>query len=273
MRAFALPLVALMVLATGCGGGGGSNTTSDPTPTPLAADSASAYLGTFLLSESQSADSGSLPTVAPAGDPGVYALAVPALPACIGVTSGGPGTPTTYTYNSCTGPNGTTLTGQITFSWSNSTCTLTYANFTAAKDTRTWVMNGTKTITVNATTHQSQVATTGITHVYTDTAFPADNRTFTYTCALLADWATAGAYKLSGTFSYLAAGESSALQGTIPTAAPLTWTAGCCYPSTGTVNLQKGLAKADLSFGLPCGTMTITSYGMSAVARTLTACP
>jgi hypothetical protein len=275
MRAPTLPLVTVLFLATACGGGAGSGSaTTQKDPTPLAADTAAGVMGTFLLSESQSAADSALPSLAPAGDEGVLALAAPLLNPCIGVTSGGPGTPITYTFTNCVGPNGGTLNGQITFSWVGNACTLTYGNFSATKGSQAWVLNGTKTVTVNKTAHQSQVVTGsgGITHAFTDTAAPANNRTFTYTCALLADWATPGSYKLSGTFGYQTAGDDT-LEGSIPSAAPLTWTVGCCYPSMGIVNLKKGLAKADLSFGLPCGTLTVTSYGQASVTRTLAACP
>lgn len=276
MRAPALPLVVLLLLAPGCGGDGAasSSATTSKTTTPLATDTAAGMMGTFLLSESQSAADSALPALAPAGDEGVLALAAPALPSCIAVTSGGPGTPITYTFTNCLGPNGGTLNGQITFTWVGSTCTLTYGNFSATKGSQAWVLNGTKTITVNKTASQSQVVTGsgGITHAFTDSATPANNRTFTYTCALLADWATPGSYKLSGTFSYQTTSDDT-LEGSIPSAAPLTWTTGCCYPSMGIVNLKKGYAKADLSFGLPCGTLTVTSYGQASVTRTLAACP
>lgn len=273
MRRTALltPLAALLL--AGCGGGGSSPTTAPPAQ-PLASSAVSPFVTAFLIAEQQGvATPDALPTLAPAGDAGVFALVQPAVPACVSVTSAGPGiSPVTYTFNNCTGPNGGTLTGQLVVAWSGSTYTLTYQNLTATRGTQAWMLNGSKTIAVNAAARQASLSTAGLTHTFTDSANPSSNTTFTYACALTADWATAGQRKLWGTFSYQS-GLDATLHAAIAQAAPLVWSAGCCYPGSGTVAFTKGLAKADVAFGLPCGTVTITPFGQAGTVSTLAACP
>lgn len=269
-RSSLLTPLAVLVLA-GCGGK--SDGTAPPPAQPLASGTVAPFLTAFLVAEQTSvATPDALPALAPAGDAGVYALVQPAVPACVGVTSGGPGvSPVTYTFNSCAGPNGGVLTGQLTVAWSGSTYTLTYQNLTVTRGTQAWVLNGTKTLTVNALAHQATVTTAGLTHAFTDSANPAANASFTYACALTADWATAGQRKVWGTFSYQS-GFDATLSAVIAQATPLTWATGCCTPTSGTIAFTKGLAKADVAFGLPCGTVTVTPFGQAPSTATLAAC-
>lgn len=273
LRRLACLSPVLLILA--CGGGkapSSSQTTPTPSNTPMASDTAEVMATAFLLAEHQQAGAPALPTFVPMGDPGVFGLQWPAsIPDCVTVTPNGGGS-VILTFNGCAGPNGGTLNGRLVISWQASDYTLIFQDLQAAKGTQGWRLNGTRNLHLDAAARQATITVVGLTIAITDSANPAANRTVQYASALTADWATTGAYKLWGSFSAQKGGDA-ALTGTITGTAPLLWNAGCCYPGSGTLSLQQGLAKADLVFGQPCGSLTIIPFGQVPLSRILAACP
>lgn len=270
-----LTLCTSLTLLLACGGGspsrsGGSGTA--PTLRPMSADTAESMLTAFLLAEHGYATVPGLPSQTPGGAPGVMGLSFPAaLPPCVGVAMTGTAS-VTLTFTNCTGPHGGTLNGQLALSWAPGQVTVAYQHLQAAKGTQSWTLDGTKSLKVDAAAKTATVTATGITFAFADSAAPATNATLSYGCNLASTWATAGTYAVTGTFT-VQRGNEAALTGTLPASAPLTWTAGCCHPSSGSLGLQQGSAHADLAFGPPCGTLTITPFGQPAVTRLLAPCP
>lgn len=259
-----------LLLSLACGGDKSPSAAANP-PAPMAAETAEAMATAFLLAEHQQASVTALPALAPSGEPGVYALLNGSGNlGCMTVTTDG--TTIVLTFTGCMGPNGGMLTGQLSISWMANQCTLNYQNFQASKGTQAWTLNGTKTIQINTAAHQASVSVTGMTMAFSDSAAPSINKTMNYGCNLTSDWATAGTYKLWGTF-HTQQGMNPVLTGTIAAATPLTWMTGCCYPGSDSLNLQQGTAQADLQFGMPCGTLTLTPFGQVGMTKTLADCP
>jgi len=106
---------------------------------------------------------------------------------------------------------------------------------------------------------------------FLDTANPEISRTFSYGCNLVSDWATAGSYKVWGSFSFQSGNEAT-LSGSISEFSPLAWTSGCCYPLAGVLTLAQGPASSEVSFTSPCGSYTLSGI-QTLVPLTLPACP
>jgi hypothetical protein len=270
-----LACTAPLILLLACGGGGKSSsgpTSPAPPITPLTWESAEAVTTAFLLAEHQQFSAPALPSLEPLGDSGVFGLKTPGpIPDCVTLTLNGTAS-VLLTFNGCVGPNGGTLSGKLLVSWKPNEYTLVYQDLQATKGTKGWLLNGTRTLQTNPAAKQALVTVAGMTIGITDSANEAVSRTVKYASSLTTDWATPGAYKLWGSFS-AQSGSDPALACTISAGAPLLWNPGCCYPVAGVMSLQQGPAKADLTFTLPCGTVTVAPFGQAATTRNLTACP
>lgn len=255
---------------------GGSNTPHQtpaaPPAAPMSADEARAATWGFLTIEHSGAMASRMPGFISSGDARLLFLSP--LPACVSVSSSlGPGnTIVALTFTACAGPDGGTLNGvvTITFNTQATDFSVTYQNLIARKDTRTWTFNGSKSLKVDATAKQATLNANHLSATFTDSAHPEANKTYLYDANLNADWATTGTYKLSGIFSLTANGTPTS--GTIPSTAPLSWTEGCCYPVSGSIAFTRGGSSTNASFGLPCGTLTLTLAGQPAHIQMLATC-
>ena len=272
MRLSTATLLTLPLLLA-CGGSNSpEQTPTVPQAKPMSADEARAATWGFLTVEHSAAVASRMPGFIPAGEGRL--LSLPPLPPCVSVVSSlGPGiTTVALTFNACAGPDGGTLNGSvtITFNAQATDFSVAYQNLVAQKDTRTWTFSGSKSLKVDAAAKQATLTANHLSATFTDSAHPETSKAYLYDASLHADWATAGTYKLSGTFSLRDNGTLTS--GAIPDAAPLTWTEGCCYPVSGSITFTRGGASTNASFGLPCGTLTITPAGQAAQTQLLAAC-
>ncbi len=250
------PLTLAGLLA--CGGQSSNTPVVPPAPTKLDADAAATLAVPFETTEANQAGEmdGSGPVAA--GD--AMAMVQPDHPGCVTV-SNVTATSVTWTYNSCTGPHGWTWNGVVVISWTrNSDGTVLvkhdHQNFIGSKDGKTWTINGIKDHLRNPATKMVTLsAEPGFTKAFND---GTTTTVYAFTCALTADWSTAGQRKLSGTWA-LTPATGDAVTGSISQAAPLVWdkSASCCYPVSGTLELTKGTKSATIIHSLPCGTATI----------------
>lgn len=265
---FALPLML------SCGGSSSPKGTTPlaPAATPMTVEEARAATWGFLTVEHSAAVASTLPGFIPSGEGRL--LSLPALPPCVGVVvSLNAGlTTVALTFNACAGPDGGTLNGGVTIAF-NAQATdfsVVYQNLVAAKDTRTWTFNGTKSLHLEGAIKQATLTATHLSATFTDSAHPDTNRAYLYDASLNADWGTPGTYKLWGTFS-LTDGANSA-SGSISSASPLTWNQDCCYPVSGAIAFTKNAAITTAAFALPCGTLTLAPAGQAPQTQTLAAC-
>lgn len=264
---FALPVLLA------CGGSNPKNETPVAQAVkPVSADEARAATWGFLTVEHSAAVASRMPGFLPSGDGQL--LSLPPLPACMGVVSSFSAGITTValTFNACTGPDGGTLNGivTITFNAQATDFSVAYQNVVAKKDTRTWTFNGSKGLKVNAVAKQATINANHLTAAFTDSAHPENNKAYLYDANLNADWATANTYKLSGTFSLQDNGTTTS--GAISSATPLTWTEACCYPMSGSIAFTRNGATTAATFGLPCGTLTLSPAGQAPQTQLLAAC-
>lgn len=269
-----LPLALPFLLA--CGGSGqDSRQPAPPAPKAIPADEAQAAIWGFLTLEHGTTIASQMPTFVRSGD--AQLLVSPPTVSCITqVTSTKEGrTFILYTFNNCgdiaVTPNN--LNGTISVSFSNlapTSYTVEYNNLVATRGTQTWVFNGTKTLNINPAAKQAVLIATNLSAVLTDSAHPELNRSYLYNANLNADWATTDTFKLAGGYNLVA--NTHTLGGVIASATPMTWTAGCCYPTSGSISLTKDAASASAAFSLPCGTLTITPAGQAPLKPLLPAC-
>ncbi len=264
---------ALLAL-TGCGG---SRNPTQPTPLPPA--TASKAVGAFLLIESSPSTPAALPSwmASPGGGalqfaPGVLAQG------CVGTeTTPNPDGSTTLkaTFACSSQTDGSTLSGAIWFTFSLAApgeYLLEYRDLKLVQETRSWTVNGTKRVALDLALTRAALSTpTPMTMSFLDTTEPGNSRTYSYVCNLVSNWATPGSTKVWGTFS-LQSGNAPTLAGSIPEFRPLTWAAGCCYPTSGTLTLSQGAARSDVNFVLPCGGYSISGI-YTLLPLTLPACP
>ncbi len=266
-----LPLALPFLLACG---GSGTNVDAPMAPAmkPMSADEARAATWGFLTVEHGAAVASKMPGFIPSS--GSQLLSLPALPACVGVTTSlAAGTTTVaLSFNACEGPDGGTLNGVVTIAFSAQATdfTVAYQNLVARKDTRTWTFSGSKILKLDAVNKQATLQANHLSAIFTDSAHPDTNKSYVYDAALTADWATAGTYRLWGTFSL--SDNGTLTSGAISNAAPLTWTAGCCYPVSGAIAFTRNGSATTAAFGLPCGALTITPAGQAPQSQVLAAC-
>lgn len=271
-----LPYALPFLLA--CGGSGqNSSQSTPPDAKAIPADEALASTWGFLTLEQGTSMASQMPTFTQVGD--AKHLNTAATSSCITtITSTKEGiTHVLYTFNNC-GPqpvslNSLNLSGSLAISFSNqvpSLYTVEYTNLVVTRGSQTWTFNGVKTIDVNLSIKQAHMVATNLSAVFADSAYPDANRSFLYNANLSADWATANAYKLTGSYSLLA--NTHTTSGLIASSNPLTWTTGCCYPVSGSISLTKDALSASVAFALPCGSVTITPTGQMSSPQLLPAC-
>ena len=268
MKTWQITLAPLTLAALLACGGKTSNITDPAASTKLDGDTAVAYSTPFLTSEANQAGEMDSSGPVPAGE--ALAMVQPGHPACVTV-SNVTSSSVTWTFNSCTGPHGWTWNGVVVISWlrnADGTTLVKHANqnMVGTKDGKTWTVNGTKDLLRNPTTKLVTLTTEpGFTKAFNN---GTSTTTYTYVCAMTADWSTVGQRKLSGSWS-LTPTSGDAISGAIASGTPLVWdkAAGCCYPVSGTLTLTKGTKTATIVHSLPCGTVTING-----TAKTLPAC-
>ncbi|MBI3132538.1 MAG: hypothetical protein HYZ13_14580 [Acidobacteria bacterium] len=270
----ALPLATLALVA--CGGGSPhSDTGSGLTPARVMAVTSS-----VVGSESTAqASSSALPFWSPVGEgtpQAALGLHLPSLPSCASVTTTGPDaqgfTHQTWTFVHCTSGD-ESLDGNIDLTWKAGDYTITFNHLVLTEDggAETTTLDGTRHVVIDTATSTGTVTLSQFRLAHTEASEPGENRTFTYDAAYHTDWATPGTYKLWGGFTAQANAEP-AVAGTVDMARPLTWTVGCCRPTSGILHLAQGSQSAEVAFSLPCSTITITVAGQPSVTRKLRGC-
>jgi hypothetical protein len=183
-----------------------------------------------------------------------------------------------YTFNSCRSANGGLMTGTVTVTATGTSTLVDSAvyDLTVTDATGTWHYTGTKVTTINAS---AKTATVGVptgqpfTVTFSNATDATRNKAWTYTPNLQADWSDANAVKFWGNYTFqqtLPAGDT--LSATIAQPAPLTWTTGCTFPSSGVLSLSLPPASAEIRFNtsitdptmqLGCGVITINGYRLT----------
>ena len=187
--------------------------------------------------------------------------------------SGVVGNVATYTFTSCTAAstgvlNGTVVVTLTVPSVGTTVCSEVFDLVSTLSPTQSWKYTGTQTVTI-----QGSVATvtdtplTAIQAAFTDTATPANDKTYIFTPALTMDWSMAGSLVVNGSYSFAqVAGDTVTvtLAPVLPSVAadPLVWSTGCSYPSSGTLAISladpiTGTASTTAVFGPTCGQMTL----------------
>lgn len=265
---------SLLFSLCACGG------SEEETPlAPLPATAASAWVGAFLLIEANPSTPATLPSWKTR--PGSSALHLAAGKLESGCTSSETlqnpdGSTTIKVTFACSSPvDGSTLSGSLAFTFTASNpgaFRVDYKEFKRVKDTQSWTVNGSKEILLNPAVSRALLTTPApLTVSFLDTAHPEATRTYSYGCILVADWGTANAYKVWGSFSFQSGNEAT-LSGAISELHPLAWTPGCCHPTSGILTLTQGRATGEVRFALPCGSYTL-SGNPSLNPLTLPDCP
>lgn len=239
-------LLALGLIA--CGGATGSTAVTGDTPAALRTSPAGVATFVFMDLEALRPDvlaqGGKLGSITPTTANGV----------------------TTYTFANYTAANGGAAAGSISVTVSGTTFTEVFHNVTVTTEvpatattpatTQLWTYDGTQVVTVTGTSAAVSVAPS-LTVAFTDSATPANNKSYAYTANLGENWtsATPASFALTGTYAFTRAGET--ISGTIAGAKPLVWTS-CEYPSTGTLALglvssATGTDALNVGFGPACG--------------------
>lgn len=252
-------LATLLVL--GCAA---KSTESGVTGTdPAAMRNAPAGVATLVFMDLQTVRPDALPTqvALPPNGEAMALVAAATAPSC--ATSTVAGNVTTYTFN-CKAANTGSLTGTLAVTTTKSGTSTVYAevfNLTSTIDaSHKWQYTGNQTITVgNAIGTLTVTAQNPITAAYTDSAVPANSKSYAFTAALSGNWATSGRFALTGSYGFARTGETITVA--ISQADPLVWTTGCDYPSSGTLGLTLvdsfGTATTSAVFGPTCGQVTI----------------
>jgi hypothetical protein len=245
-----LGVCALLTLGLiACGGATGSTSVTGDTPAALR--TAPAGVATFVFMDLEAlrpdllAQGGKLGGITPTTLNGV----------------------TTYNLANYTAANGGAAAGTIQVSVSGTTFTETFNNVTVTTlvqatattpaTTQRWTYTGTQVVTVTDTSAAVSVAPS-LTVAFTDSATPANNKTYAYTANLGENWTT-NSFSLTGTYAFTRTGET--ISGAIIGKNTLVWT-NCEYPSSGTLALglvgsTAGTDALNVGFGPACGQVTI----------------
>ena len=263
-----------MLGLVGCGNSGSAVVNSNPTniksaPAGVATLGFLDMEGTLQVSNLPSTPAGSTVT-APEGDK--RDAEASSLPSCIQMTQNG--NVYTYTFTNCVAANGGTLNGSITATQTVSGATLTYKmkfnNLISALDANhQTVYNGTQIATITGTQGTLTSDAMGVTSTYTDATNAANNVTYTFVPMLSVNWANPANVWMDGSYSFTQPSNGEVITVTVPTTTPLTWTTGCNYPTSGTLNLAltnspAGSASATAIFGPTCGAVSIDGATITA---------
>lgn len=275
MKSHALVLPLLLLSLTGCGGGGPvAGSQGSGSTTALEAGSARKATNDLMTFESLQATSTALPIWAPTPEGSALGFTPGTAAAC--VSKGVPSAPdvngythVVSTYTNCNAPHGGLLNGTVEVAFKNADYLITY-NLTAtlAGSSISWTYTGQRHAVLDTTAKTSAITSTILVTTYSG-ASPTG--TETYTANWTADWATAGTYKLWGSFLVSAPGQDT-LAGSVPAGTPLVWTSGCCYPGSGTLALVKGGRSAGITFALPCGQVLLSLPGSATATVGLPDC-
>lgn len=260
---------ALLVLACGGSGTGATNSPSASLP----ASEVLRATESFLQTEGAQAQPGYFPTALRIdGTPEPAAAPAAACPARTVEHPSPTSTRITLDFSGCPqGPAGSVLGKLIlTFTTNPPGWSYTYDAFTALSGTQMWQLDGTKGVSLNTAAQEATVQVQNFQVRYADSAHPENNRSFTYSSAITGSWATAGAYKVWGTYTLASTGDTP-VTATIAREEALVYAAGCCYPTSGSIRFTKGGATATATFLPTCGSVSITAGGATAT-RTLEAC-
>lgn len=265
---FLLP-IALLAFAA-CGGGALGTTKASGGSQAMDASEARKATNDLLTLEGVQASGTALPTWAPTPEGTSMAFTPGTAAACVtkdAPYTDGSGFTHVVSHYACNGPQGGSLSGTIESIFKNNDYTLIY-NLTAAFGTLTWDYTGSRILALNPSAKTSAI-TTAITVVAKNsgTTLATENHSASWT----ADWNTAGTYKLWGSFTVARSGQDT-LTGSVASAAPLVWTTGCCYPTSGTLSLARGSQSAQVSFTTPCGQVILTLPGSSDANVSLPPC-
>ncbi|MBI1752807.1 MAG: hypothetical protein HY014_14575 [Acidobacteria bacterium] len=180
-----------------------------------------------------------------------------------------------YTFTGCLSANGGIMTGTVTVTASGTGTVVNNALFDVVVTDAigAWHYAGTKIITVNTSAKTASLTMPEgqpFTVSRQVTADASKNKTWAYTTSLQADWSNANAVKFWGTYAFhqtQPAGDTVTVA--IPQTAPLVWSPGCAYPSSGVLSLSLPPAAAEVRFNasitdpgvsLGCGVLTINGY-------------
>lgn len=282
------PALSCLTLFLACGGGGSDagSGSSDPnqtvaTSTAMTTEEASTVTAAVLNTCQVKGSTTDLPqALVPAGDEGVLALNPEFSAACVSVVPqvNGSNVTTTYTFSNCTTTaGGGSVSGTITTTHTvgGGSYSISYSNLRVVRGTETFTINGTQTATLDKAAKTSTLAmpSPGMSIAYSRSG-SAYNGTYSLTGSLNGDYATAQAFKLSGSCSLSKPGGAAETV-TIDAADPVTWRegSGCCYPLAGTVKLYETVALsgsgqsssttrqvAAYAFTSTCGTVSYTAY-------------
>jgi hypothetical protein len=226
---------------------------------------ASRTVGAFLLIESSPASPSSLPSWKAQPNSSVLQLSLPAQGCTTSELVANPDGSSTLkaTFACSSTADGATLSGALWFTFTAAnpgSYLVEYKALKLVKGTQSWTVNGAKQIALNLAAGRAALTTPApMTMSFVDTAAPAASRTLSYGCNLVSDWSVAGAYRLWGTFA-LQSGNDPSLVGTISEQRPLSWSAGCCHPLSGSLLLTQGQASSEVQFAAPCGTYSVGGY-------------
>jgi|GEM_PF-428028 len=213
-----------------------------------------------------------LPTkvLLPGGQASTMQLAY--LPSCV-VVSPPSGDTVLLTFGAgCKGANGWDLTGTVSYDHvaSSSLHDVTFdLILTDPTATKTWTYTGTKHVTVTATTATVTVSPAAyLTVVYADTTDTSKNKAYHYTPDLHADWTTPGTLTIYGSYSFQQIEPAGAtITAAVAVTDPLFWPVGCCYPTSGTINLTAttgpAVAKANAVFGPACTALKLNGNSIT----------
>ncbi len=273
-RCYPALLLATLTFAA-CGGSGGNGASgSNGGIQALDAGLARKATNDLMTFEALQATPTALPIWAPTPEGTALGFSPGALLLC--VSKGVPSTPDANgythvlsTYTNCNSPHGGLLNGTVDVAFKNADYLITY-NLTAtlSGSSYRWTYTGQRHAVLDTTAKTSTITSTLLVTTYNGAATVG---TEAYTGNWNADWATAGTYKLWGSFLVNATGQET-LAGTVAAGAPLTWSAGCCYPGSGTLTLLKGNRSAGITFALPCGTVFLDLPGSSVATVGLPDC-
>jgi hypothetical protein len=163
-----------------------------------------------------------------------------AFPSCASVATAG--TTSTVTLSNCPSATGGTLRGTVTVAdtpvGGNHAFVETFNSLADVRSsTLQWVAAGKLDVGVTTATSTATLATeAGFKMTVTDTAVPANDKAWDFTCSLTAHEDGNGGYTLKGSYSFVS-GTTDSVRVDISASNPLVWVKGSAYPASGQITL------------------------------------
>jgi hypothetical protein len=245
----------------GCGGASGTATVNGTDPASIR--SAPAGVATLAFTD--------IETLTPAMVAGTSPLPT-------GITTSTPSAGTTrYTYTNVTAANTGKMSGYVDVTYSGNTYTLDYHLAVPSSTIQTasgvhalaaavtgWTYTGTAQFLLGTNSANLSVLAPGITAAYTDTTTAANDKSYSFTADLTAQWSGTGSSttaSLYGLYSFTPS-TGEAISVTIKQATPLVWTSACNFPESGTLTLDLMTGStvtetATAVFSSTCGQITL----------------